>query len=81
MKDDFSIDCYIINTIFLFQKCGPGPLCGDSFQEVQLSDADRQYIVDIHNYLRNKVALGFEKRGEQPSATNMNIIVSYIIEN
>lgn len=60
----------------LLQRCGPGPLCGKDFQEIHLGDADRQYIVDIHNYLRNKVALGFERRGSQPYASNMNTIVS-----
>ncbi|CAH1173570.1 unnamed protein product [Phaedon cochleariae] len=54
------------------QKCGPDPVCGTDFRVIKLSNDDRQYILDIHNYLRNKVALGHEKRGEQPSAANMN---------
>lgn len=53
------------------QKCGPAPNCGPNFTVVDFSDDDRQYILDIHNYLRNKVALGYEKRNSQPRASNM----------
>ncbi|CAH0560169.1 unnamed protein product [Brassicogethes aeneus] len=56
------------------EKCSAGPLCGPDFRVVKLTDADRQYILDIHNYLRNKVALGYEKRNNQPPAANMNIM-------
>lgn len=62
----------------MFQKCGPDPKCGPDFEIINLVDADRQYILDIHNYLRNKVALGFEKNGDQPTASNMNAMVSEI---
>ncbi|XP_066252497.1 venom allergen 5 2-like [Euwallacea similis] len=55
-------------------KCGPSPKCGPDFAEIALTDDDRQYILDIHNYLRNKVALGYEKRGSQPKAANMKIM-------
>ncbi|XP_060530424.1 venom allergen 5 2-like [Cylas formicarius] len=56
------------------QRCGAGSKCGLQFAVIDLDDDDRQYILDIHNYFRNKVALGFEKRGRQPSASNMNIM-------
>lgn len=54
------------------QQCGPDPInCGPNFKMIQFNNADRQYILDIHNYLRNKVALGQEKRNNQPPAANM----------
>ncbi|CAG9766666.1 unnamed protein product [Ceutorhynchus assimilis] len=52
-------------------KCGPDLSCGPDFMVIDLTDDDRQYILDIHNYLRNKVATGHEKRGPQPEASNM----------
>ncbi|KAJ8969987.1 hypothetical protein NQ317_007034 [Molorchus minor] len=64
---------------YCFQKCGPGPKCGDAFKVIKFDDDDRQYILDIHNYLRNKVALGYEKRSKQPTASNMNAM-SYNME-
>jgi hypothetical protein len=59
----------------LFQKCGPHEQCGPDFKVMQLSDDDRQFILDLHNDLRNQVAIGNETRGEQPPAANMNILV------
>lgn len=57
--------------------CGKGRSCGQDFKVVSLNDDDRQYILDIHNYLRNKVAMGQERRGGgQPPAANMNTLVS-----
>ncbi|KAJ8912259.1 hypothetical protein NQ315_008850 [Exocentrus adspersus] len=53
------------------EKCGAASNCGSDFRVVKLDDDDRQYILDIHNYLRNKVALGYEKRGFQPQAANI----------
>ncbi|KAL1506271.1 hypothetical protein ABEB36_005663 [Hypothenemus hampei] len=53
------------------EKCGPDPKCGPDFTILNLTDDDRQYILDIHNYLRNKVAIGHEDRGNQPRASNM----------
>ncbi|XP_019772948.1 venom allergen 5 2 isoform X2 [Dendroctonus ponderosae] len=58
------------------QKCGPDPKCGPDFAVLELSNDDRQYIMDIHNYLRNKVAIGHEKRGFQPRAANM-LVMNY----
>lgn len=53
-------------------KCGPGPKCGPDFKEVEMTDALRQYILDLHNELRNNVAAGNETRGgRQPQAKKM----------
>lgn len=59
----------------LFQNCGPSPDCGDDFQVLQLEDTTRQYIQDLHNYFRNKVASGNETRNDQPPASNMMAMV------
>ena len=43
------------------------------------SDSDKQAVVDIHNQLRSKVALGkgtAGKPGPQPPAANMKKLVS-----
>lgn len=42
-----------------------------------MTDEWRQYVLDLHNQLRNKVAAGNESRNNQPSAANMNVLVSY----
>lgn len=61
----------------LFQKCGPGPKCGPDFKEVEMTDALRQYILDLHNELRNNVAAGNETRGgRQPQAKKMMTMVN-----
>ncbi|XP_056630634.1 venom allergen 5-like [Diorhabda sublineata] len=54
-------------------RCGPAAHC-NSFMEF-LNDESRQYILDIHNHLRNQIALGLETRGFQPPASNMNALV------
>ncbi|CAH1113371.1 unnamed protein product [Psylliodes chrysocephalus] len=56
------------------EKCGPGPKCGNFYKPIEFTFADRQYIVDLHNYLRNKVATGKEVIGSQYSATNMKAL-------
>ncbi|GLV33944.1 uncharacterized protein CBL_11172 [Carabus blaptoides fortunei] len=54
-------------------KCGPHQRCRN-FKVLPMTDAFRQAILDKHNLLRNKVALGQEKRGPQPKAANMNVL-------
>ncbi|CAG9814841.1 unnamed protein product [Phaedon cochleariae] len=51
------------------ENCGPDPGCGPDFREVPFTDEQRQQILDQHNELRNKVALG--KQDGQPPASNM----------
>lgn len=41
-----------------------------------MTDELRQAILDKHNELRNKIAMGEEKTGSQPAASNMNVLVS-----
>jgi len=55
-------------------KCGPGPKCGPGFRQIEMTDELRQYALDIHNELRNKVASGNEVRSQQPSAKKMMIL-------
>ncbi|XP_072399645.1 venom allergen 5-like [Diabrotica undecimpunctata] len=55
-------------------QCGPGPQCSSNFRPIHLTDDDRRYILHLHNNLRNKVATGQEKRGNQPSASNMKAL-------
>jgi len=50
-----------------------GSSCEQVYQ-ISLNDAEKDYIVSIHNELRRKVAKGLETRGQngpQPSAANM----------
>ncbi|XP_045480847.1 venom allergen 5 2-like [Harmonia axyridis] len=56
------------------EECGPSPDCGEDFQVIHLDDSTRQYILDLHNYFRNKVASGNETRNDQPSAANMMVM-------
>ncbi|CAG9859098.1 unnamed protein product [Phyllotreta striolata] len=67
---------YFMNTACQRQNvmCQGGQKCGEEFKVVALNDTDRQYMLDIHNYLRNKVAMGRETRGSQPTAANMNAL-------
>lgn len=62
-----------------FKQCGPSQKCGKNFKIIKLSDRQQQYIVDIHNYYRNYVAMGKELRGNQPSAANMKMMVSFLL--
>ncbi|XP_050518613.1 venom allergen 5-like [Diabrotica virgifera virgifera] len=56
------------------EQCGKGPKCHPSFRQVALTDKMRRIILDRHNALRNKVATGQEKIGNQPSASNMRAL-------
>ncbi|CAG2067773.1 unnamed protein product, partial [Timema podura] len=52
---------------------GVSERCG-KFIKQGLDKSEKKSILDIHNMLRNKVALGEEKRGKpgpQPTASNM----------
>ncbi|XP_072399644.1 venom allergen 5-like isoform X3 [Diabrotica undecimpunctata] len=53
------------------EQCGKGPKCHSNFRQVALTDEMRRLILDHHNTLRNKVATGQEKIGNQPPASNM----------
>ena len=50
--------------------CGVGPDCNDAVCANELSEKEIKEIVDKHNELRSKVALG--QQAGQPSAANMN---------
>ncbi|KAJ8983273.1 hypothetical protein NQ317_007173 [Molorchus minor] len=54
----------------------PGPGC-KGFIPIHFTPEEIAAIVDIHNTLRNRVAMGSEKRGDpgpQPAASNMRIV-------
>ena len=57
------------------EYCGIGTLCGRSICQYGLTEEEKRKIVDQHNKLRSRVALGLEHRGVggvgQPSAANM----------
>ena len=57
------------------EYCGIGKLCGRSICQYGLTEEEKIKIVDQHNKLRSRVALGLESRGVggigQPSAANM----------
>ncbi|XP_028130873.1 venom allergen 5-like [Diabrotica virgifera virgifera] len=54
-------------------SCGAASDC-KNFKQLGLSDADRRYVLDLHNKYRNRVALGQEKTGPQPQASNMRAL-------
>ncbi|CAG9841210.1 unnamed protein product [Diabrotica balteata] len=56
------------------EQCGKGPKCPSNFRQVALTDEMRRLILDHHNALRNKVATGQEKIGNQPPASNMRAL-------
>ncbi|CAH1965723.1 unnamed protein product [Acanthoscelides obtectus] len=59
----------------VFQK-GPSKACVD-YKTLNLSEDLKEYIVSIHNDIRNHVASGQETKGglgRQPSAANMNML-------
>nr|XP_023024173.1 venom allergen 5-like [Leptinotarsa decemlineata] len=53
------------------EKCDAGPLCGSEFKYIELTDDDRQFILDLHNNLRNEIASG---QHLSPPAANMNAL-------
>ncbi|CAG9841212.1 unnamed protein product [Diabrotica balteata] len=55
-------------------NCGKGSTCGSNYRPIPLTDADRRFVLDVHNKLRNKVASGQETSGNQPSASNMKAV-------
>ncbi|XP_028144858.1 venom allergen 3-like isoform X2 [Diabrotica virgifera virgifera] len=60
------------HTLCLYPKDGPGPNCLE-YKKVSLSSDEKQYIVDLHNDIRNFVASGETKGklGVLPPAANM----------
>ncbi|XP_050518011.1 scoloptoxin SSD976 [Diabrotica virgifera virgifera] len=54
-------------------SCGAASDC-KNFKQMSLTDNDRRLVLDLHNKLRNKVALGQEKTGPQPKASNMKAL-------
>ncbi|CAG9822616.1 unnamed protein product [Phaedon cochleariae] len=64
------------HTLCQYEK-GPGTSCFD-YHKIDLTDQLKNYIVDIHNDIRNHVASGHELKGRlgsQPPASNMNQLV------
>ncbi|XP_028130865.1 venom allergen 5-like isoform X2 [Diabrotica virgifera virgifera] len=54
-------------------SCGAATDC-KNFKQLGLNDEERRYVLDLHNKYRNKVALGQEKTGPQPQASNMKAL-------
>jgi len=57
-----------------------GPACGPEAALIPMTDEDRTNIVNAHNALRSKVALGNEEKGKdgpQPKAANMMALVIF----
>ncbi|GLV33945.1 uncharacterized protein CBL_11171 [Carabus blaptoides fortunei] len=54
-------------------RCGWGFRCG-IVERYYMTDELREAILNTHNDLRNKIAMGQETRGPQPAASNMNIL-------
>jgi len=77
LGQDDSQYCNISPSHTLCQYKGIGAACGPPGRGVisnGISDADKDIIVDIHNQLRSRVALGLEQQGRpgpQKSAANM----------
>lgn len=40
------------------EPCGKGPLCGQDFKMFEMSDSDRNKIIDLHNTFRRSIATG-----------------------
>ena len=62
----------------LFQ--GPGPACNGAPLARGVTEKEKLEILDIHNKLRSKMAVGDERRGRpgpQPGASDMKIMVSW----
>ncbi|CAH1113370.1 unnamed protein product [Psylliodes chrysocephalus] len=79
--DYCQMSCKLNNQLFTHiicqrknMNCGAGPDCGSSFNPIDLTEEDKQLILDVHNELRNKVATGQETIGNQPPASNMNAL-------
>lgn len=51
--------------------------CGDKWRMLQLDDTARNWVVQIHNNLRNNVASGNETSGENSMARNMQVLVRF----
>lgn len=42
---------------------------------LHFGDGLRQFVLDLHNELRNKVATGKEARGRQPPGADVRVLV------
>lgn len=54
-------------------RCEISPEC-KNFEHIELSDEERVYIRDVHNYLRNLIASGDDTRGDNDCAKNMMVM-------
>jgi len=70
--------CSISSDHTMCKYSGPSKECKAQTVKRELSDKDKQAIVDKHNELRRKVAKGLEKGGKpgpQPAASDMLLMV------
>ncbi|KAG8303039.1 hypothetical protein J6590_018501 [Homalodisca vitripennis] len=67
--DYCSLSCYGISHTMCDYPAGGGPGC--NIYTRGLFEEEQEMILDLHNYLRQKVATGNEFRGEQPSSSDM----------
>lgn len=56
-------------------NCNSGPSCGKSLSILPPTLKEKEYITDIHNEIRNKLAGGNETRGGNTAASNMAAVV------
>ncbi|KAF2902256.1 hypothetical protein ILUMI_03931 [Ignelater luminosus] len=70
------LKCGKEHTVCKRKPCSVSKGCGNNAASVPLNDKERQYILDVHNKLRNKVAMGKDKQGGNSEASNM-IALSY----
>ncbi|CAH1107671.1 unnamed protein product [Psylliodes chrysocephalus] len=55
-------------------NCGGAPACGANFKAISLTNEDKQFILNVHNELRKRVATGKETIRNQPSSSNMKAL-------
>ena len=65
--------CKDINNTICETQCNIDESC-QNFEMLELKNEERQYMLDLHNYFRNRLALGEETRGGNSEASNMNVL-------
>lgn len=70
-EDEFQ--CKNVNNTICVTQCNVNDSC-QNFEMLEFKDEGRQYLLDLHNYFRNRLAIGEETRGGNSEATNMNVL-------
>ncbi|XP_018326061.1 venom allergen 5-like [Agrilus planipennis] len=64
-----------IHTMCKRGQCGPSSACGENFVALGMNKQTRKFVLELHNGIRNRIALGKIKEGNNGEAANMHELV------